>query len=509
MPAAPRPADERSAAIDRLADGRVDVLVIGAGIAGAATALAATSAGASVAVVDRGDVAGATSSASSKLLHGGLRYLRMGDVWLVRQAHAERRANAEVVAPHLVEPMRFLIPVHDGGPVRLWEVRAGVAAYAALARFAGGRTGRIGLGEALRRVPDLDTSALRGTVAYHDHVTNDARLTLAVLQTAAAHGARVVTRAEVVGLRTDGGRVAGADLLDRIGGRRVPVAARAVVNAAGPWVDEVRRMEDPAAGPSVRLSKGVHVLLRGGDGWTSAVTTPLAGGRVSFAVPWEGMLLLGTTDDRFEGDPRGVAATEVDVERVLAEAATALEPAALAPDRVLSSFAGVRVLPLAGGATSRTRRETIVRRGPGGMVSVAGGKLTTWRAIGIEAAGRALEPLGLPAPDTRPAPLEGAGGLREIEAGLAASHPGLPEDVRANLSRHYGTRAGEVLAAGGNGDGLDRIRPDGPDIWVQVPWAARHEWALTAEDVLLRRTTAGLRGPVRPATLARIERLLA
>jgi glycerol-3-phosphate dehydrogenase len=480
--------------MDRVAGERFDLLVIGAGILGASTALAAASAGARVAVVDRGDLAGATSSASSKLLHGGLRYLEMGDVAQVLRSHSERWATARVMAPQLAVSTRFLVPVVEDGPVPLWKVRSGVAAYSALARWMDGRGGRISQAEAERLVPDLAVGRTRGVVVYHDHVTHDARLTLAVLQGAAERGAHVLTHAEVVGLRTSGGMPAGADLVDRLGGASFTISATAVVNATGPWVDDVRRLESPAAGTSVRLSKGVHLLLRGAEGWNAAVTTPLSEGRVSFAVPWQGLLLLGTTDDEFAGDPSSVAATDRDAARILDEAAVALRPEALDPNLVASRLAGLRVLPMSAGGTSRIRRGTVVTRGPGGMISVAGGKLTMWRTIGRNAARLALHGSGAGARVDLPVrPLPGAAPAVVVERAIGRRHPGLSADVIANLARNYGTSALELLSQSDT-EGVRRIHADGPDIWAQVRHAVNNEWAATVDDVLLRRTTVGHRG---------------
>jgi glycerol-3-phosphate dehydrogenase len=499
----------RDQSLDRLASAGVDVLVIGAGAIGASTAWHAAAAGASVAVVDRGDLAGGTSSSSSKLVHGGLRYLAMGDLWLVGQAHHERRANARVLAPHLVWPLEFVVPALPGSAHPLWRLRAGVILYGALSGFADGRSGGIGLDEARARVPQLRTDGLRGAVVYHDHQTHDGRLTLLALQAAAARGALVANHLEVVGLRMHRGRVAGADLVDRIGGREFGLSARVVVNASGPWVDGLRRMEAPSAGTSVRLAKGAHLVLEGGEGWTAALTTPLPGGRVSFAVPWEGMLLLGTTDEPYQGDPAQVSATDGDQDQILTEAATALSSEAVAPERVRSRFAGLRVLPASGRATTRTRREVVISRGPGGMVSVAGGKLTTWRLIGARAAGMALRELGVSG-GRELEPLPGAAPLEQVLEALAGTHPDLDADVRSHLARHYGMVALDLLAAAADDpDLLARIHPDAPDIRAQVLHARRHEWAATADDVLRTRTTIALRGLDRgPARLA-VEELMA
>ncbi|HEY0389465.1 MAG TPA: FAD-dependent oxidoreductase [Gaiellales bacterium] len=482
--------------------------MIGGGAIGAATAWAAARAGATVAVVDRGDIAGATSSASSKLLHGGLRYLAMGDIGLVREAHHERRVNARIVAPHLVWPLPFLVPVGPDAPVPLWKVRAGVWLYGALARFADGRSGRVPVAEARRRAPGLRHERLNGAVLYHDHQTNDGRLTLAALQGAAAHGAVVAPHVEALALRMAGGRVRGADLIDRLSGATLAVTAGSVVNAAGPWVDEVRRLESPQAGTTVRLSKGAHVLLDAPDGWSAAVTTPLPGGRVSFAIPWEGMLLLGTTDEPYEGDPAAVIAGEEDERQILEEAGRSLASEVVAPGRVRSRFAGLRVLPVAGGATATARRETVLHTGPGGMVSVAGGKLTTWRAIGARAATAALTGTGARIPRD-PHQVPGAAPAEQVERRIAAEWPELEPDIRRSLARHYGLGALPALEpARERPELLGRIHPRGPDIWALVVHAAQREWAATPDDVLRGRLTVALRGHGTAEVTATVARML-
>ncbi|MGH3032939.1 MAG: FAD-dependent oxidoreductase [Gaiellaceae bacterium] len=313
---------------------------------------------------------------------------------------------------------------------------------------------------------------------------------------AADLGATVLNHAEVTALRIERGRVAGAE----VGG--VPVSARAVVNATGPWVDRVRRLEDPRARLSSRLSKGAHVLLSLPEPWSAALTIPHDGVRVSFAVPWEGMLLLGTTDELYRGDPDTVEATDEDVRRILEEASLALEPELLRQELVRSRFAGLRVLPGAGGATTTARRETVFLRGPAGMLSVAGGKLTTYRRIALQA----LASLGVTATDRAPVPLSGASGLAEASARLARSRPELDGAVRSHLVHLYGSLAEEVVSlASENPALLQRLHPDAPDIAAQVVYARRREWACTAEDILRRRTTLALRG----LTLAEADKLLA
>ena len=472
------PAVDRVASVEQLASRRFDLLVIGGGIVGAGIAEAASAHGLAVAVVDKGDFGGATSSASSKLIHGGLRYLRLGDVGLVREAHQERRALMQVVAPHLVRRLPFLFPLYDSGPFRPWLVQSGILVYSTLARAR--LNGLVSPERAARIVPELHREQLRSCALYADAWTNDGRLTLANVRAAADAGATVLNYAEVVALRPG----EGAEVL--VDGHTVAVRAAKVVNASGPWIDRVRRLEDPRARPSMRLSKGVHVLVDGGADWGAALTIPHDKVRVSFAVPWEGMLLLGTTDTEHTGEPDSAVVTDADVEQVLSEAAVALD--AVGPVR--ATFCGLRVLPGGDGTTASARRETVYTTGPAGMLSVAGGKLTTYRRIALDA----LDHIGVRRLDRRPRPLPGAGGLDRIT---------WPEELEPAARNHllhlYGSLAVEVLAPASDDPSLlERIVPDRPDIHAQELYARTHEWAHREEDIIRRRTTAWLAGTAAP-----------
>jgi glycerol-3-phosphate dehydrogenase len=460
---------DRDGHLEALASRRFDLLVVGGGIIGAGIAEAATAHGLSVAVVDKGDFAGATSSASSKLIHGGLRYLRLGDVGLVREAHHERRVLMNVVAPHLVRRLPFLLPLYDDGPYRPWFVQSGIVVYSTLARAR--LNGLVDLDRAQRMVPPLRGEGLRSCALYEDAWTNDARLTLANLRAAEERGATVVNYAEIVSLRP---------VEVQVDGRTVAVDAQRVVNASGPWLDRVRRLEDPSARPSVRLSKGVHVVVDGAEDWRAALTISHDKVRVSFAVPWEGKLLLGTTDTLHEGDPETVAVTDEDVLQVLEEASVAV--ATLGPP--LLSFVGLRVLPGGEGGTASASRETVFTTGPTGMVSVAGGKLTTYRRIALEA----LDHLGVRGLSRRPRPLPGAAGLDLIAWPIE-----LDTTTRNHLLHLYGSLALEVLAPAVEDPSLlEPLVPGRPDLRAQDAYARAHEWALTDEDVLRRRTTGWL-----------------
>ncbi|MGI9116978.1 MAG: glycerol-3-phosphate dehydrogenase/oxidase [Gaiellales bacterium] len=486
----------RADVLAALGEGRFDLVVVGAGAIGAATAWAAARAGARVAVIDRGDLAAATSSASTKLLHGGLRYLAMGDVGLVREAHRERWRNATSIAPHLVDPLAFIVPLHGTSRREALRLRAGVGVYGALSRWRDGRSGRIDLAAAGRLAPGLATDRLTGALVYHDHRTDDARLALAAFDAAAELGAIVANHVEVTGLRTLAGQICGVEAVDRLTGAPVEIDAATVVNASGPWIDEIRRLENARAEPSVRLSKGAHLLLDVDRPWRAAVTTPLAGGRVAFAIPWRDMLLLGTTDAPYDGDPAEVQAEHGDQEQILAEAAIALAAEAIDPARVRTRFAGLRVLPLGDGSTSSSRRETVMTRGTRGMLSVAGGKLTTWLAIGDAVAHEAIGDAGfLPVPA---GPVPSAVDPIAFAGELAQRFPAVPDELRTRLLRRYGRAAADILAAAGD---APATLPGADVLVAEVEHVVAREWALDADDAI-RRTGLWVRGPVGEETRA-------
>ena len=479
---------DRARALARLESDTFDLVVIGAGIVGARIAFEAARSGASVALLDAGDFGGATSSASSKLIHGGLRYLQMGDLRLVRESHVERRALLDRVAPHLVRPLTFVLPVYHGGAHRATTITAGLVAYSALAGFRHTRTRLVGPEAARRLVPPLRTDGMVAAGVYEDAQTHDSRLTLATVTAAANAGAIVVNYCRVTALEIAGGRVVAVRAGDLM------VQCRAVVNAAGPWVDEVRRMENPRSGPLARLSKGVHVIVEQSEPWEAALTVPIDRRRVAFAVPWEGNLLLGTTDTEYDADPAAVSVLPEDVETVLSEASAGLPTDLLGPDRIRYTFAGLRVLPRVPGDTAGAPREEVMETGPAGMVSVAGGKLTTHRTIAVHVL-RHLDAFRRARVSDDPLP--GSGPL-----------PACPRNVDPRLWGHlthlYGDEAETVAMAG-----VEPVHPDGPDVWGQVFHAIDREWAMTADDVVRRRTTLAVRGLSTPEVRERIAATLA
>jgi glycerol-3-phosphate dehydrogenase len=493
---------QRAGAWVRLAAGAFDLLVIGAGIIGSRIAYDAARAGLKVALVDAGDFGGATSSGSSKLIHGGFRYLPMGDLSLVWESQRERKALLRSVAPNLVRRLPMLLAAYRGGPKGPAIASAGVLAYGALCGFRGTGIALLGARGAQRLVPSLRTDGLSVCGLFDEGQTNDSRLVLATVAGAVGHGATAVNHARVIDLTFGEGRNGRATIMGDVEEGIVEVEFKNVVNAAGPWVDKVRRLEDPACAPMARLSKGVHVLLEPDAEWQAGLVVPVEDGRVAMAIPWQGMLMLGTTDTDFAGDPADCQVSPADVAQVLDEASLALPTEMLRSEAVRFSFAGLRVLPLGEGSTANAHREHLVQTGRHGMVSIAGGKLTTHRRIALDVLYRLQQPQlsGLRLVD-EPLPHAGRGRIELIDGGID------PEVVR-HVTSIYGGDSLEVLGQRAfHANALERIHPRGPDVWAQAYHAVEREWATTVEDVVRRRTTIAVRGLATPEVRGELERV--
>jgi glycerol-3-phosphate dehydrogenase len=475
----------RERAWEELGAGVFDVLVIGGGIIGSRVAFDAARYGLRVALVDAGDFGGATSGASARLVHGGLRYLGKGGLRLVRAALRERDILATRIAPHLVRPQPFLLSV-AGGKRELSRCAAGLLLYTALGGFRGPLPRLVTPEEAAFLVPPLRADSLGSHAIFQEATTDDSRLTLATVTAAARTGAVVANYLRVVDL--DPGTISRVTLEGPEG--TLVVLCRAVVNATGPWVDRVRKMEDPRCGPIARLSKGIHVVLGPEEPWRAAVAVSLEDGNHLYAVPSEGKVLLGTTDEEYEGDPGRVAADPTAVSHLLRTSHRFLAQGMLREERVVSAFAGLRVLPRGTGTTLDASRDHLLSVGAGGMVSVAGGKLTTHRRIALDVLRNlpvTVRPRRLRLGDD---PLPGAASSRTLN-----THFRTDASTADHLFRHYGGEASALLAYREElPNATDRITAGAPDIWAQVYHAICEEWAVTAEDVIHRRTTLGRRG---------------
>jgi glycerol-3-phosphate dehydrogenase len=460
-------------------DGDFDLLVIGAGIIGSRVALEAAQAGLKVALGERDDFGSGTSQASSKLIHGGIRYLPMGDIGLVRESHLERRALLDTVARNLVWPLDFLVPTYSGvfAAAELW---AGLVVYSALSGFRHSSARMIGARRSLELVPDLKTDGLTACGVLQDAQTNDSRLVIATVTAADRLGVAVANHTTVVGIEKGAAHVEGAN-------GSATIRCKQIVNAAGPWVDRVRRLEDPNCARGSRLSKGVHVTLPLPSPWRAAIARAVGGSRVAFALPWEGVLLIGTTDAPYDGEPEDMRVDDSDLDQVFHEASLSLPKEVLRRDRVLFAFAGLRVLESGSSTTAETPREHVITKGPLGMVSVAGGKLTTHRRIAMDVLHR-LDDERAHRHRLVNVPLPGAGPLPERPADV-------DPEVWDNLVRHYGSEIPKLLAyRDTQADALERVHPAAPVVWAQVYHGVKAEWAKTVEDIVRRRTTLAVRG---------------
>src|SRR5947209_4242477 len=414
----------------RLDDGYVDVRVVGGGVTGAGVALDAVTRGLSTALLEARDLGSGTSSRSSKLFHGGLRYLEQMDFQLVREALRERDLMLTRIAPHLVRPVSFLYPLTHYGWERLY-VGAGLVLYDAL----GGsralpRHRHLSRRGARAIAPALKRSALVGGVRYYDAQTDDARHTLTLVRTAAAYGAAVRSSTEVVGFTREGGRIVGAELRDTETGEHAHVQVGVVVNATGVWTDDVQRLADSRGEFKVRASKGIHLVVPR-DRISSETGLILRTERsVLFVIPWGDHWIIGTTDNDWVYDKAHPAASRVDIDYVLDHVNAALSVPLTRAD-ISGVYAGLR--PLLAGEheeTSQLSREHAISRSPRGMVSVAGGKYTTYRVMARDAVDAAVGELGrhVSASVTHQIPLVGADGYHALanQAEILARDLNLP-----------------------------------------------------------------------------------
>ena len=477
----------------RLGKETFDLVVIGGGVVGAGTALDAATRGLRVALVEARDLASGTSSRSSKLFHGGLRYLEQLEFGLVREALRERELMLTTIAPHLVKPVSFLYPLTR----RIWErpyTAAGLLMYDTMggARSVPGQKHLTRAG-ALRMVPALKRSALIGGIRYYDAQSDDARHTMTVARTAAHYGAVVRTSTQVVGFLREADRVSGVRVRDVEDGRETEIPAAAVINCTGVWTDELQRLSGGRGRFRVRASKGVHIVVARDRIVSESGMILRTEKSVLFVIPWRNHWIVGTTDTDWNLDLAHPAATKNDIDYILEHVNTVLATP-LTHDDIEGVYAGLRPL-LAGESeeTSKLSREHAVARVAPGLVAIAGGKYTTYRVMAADAVDAAAVDLpGRSQPSiTDKVPLIGADGYHALvnqADHLAAEHGLHPYRVRHLLDR-YGSLVHEVLALAEGRPELLKPIEHAPDyLGVEVVYAASHEGALHLEDVLARRT---------------------
>jgi len=485
----------RREALARFAGETFDVLVIGGGVTGCGIALDAASRGLTVALVEKRDFAAGTSSRSSKLIHGGLRYLENLDVELVREALHERRLLLEKTAPHLVHATPFLFPLKR----RAWDrffMGSGLFLYDALAgpHPAVPRHRHLSKRSCLRHVPALRDDSFCGGIRYYDAQMDDSRFVVALVRTAAAYGAVCAAGVRATGLLRDGRRIVGAHVQDTESGDELDLRARVVVNASGVWTSEVELMagvDRPAL--RVRPSKGIHLVVpkdRIESDYALILPTPKS---VLFVLPWNGHWIIGTTDTDWTHDLDHPAANRADIDYLLEQVNTVLARQ-LTRDDVVGVYAGLRPLVSAGGKdTTKVSRNHEVRRDAPGFVSVAGGKYTTYRIMARDAVDAAAHELAFPVEPSRTAdvPLAGAVGL-SVTRSRARAHPGAAGLEPARLDRlvgRWGSLALEVLDAIAADPALAAPLPGAEKyLSVEAVYGASHEGALHVDDFLTRRT---------------------
>ena len=479
--------------------GELDVLVVGGGIVGAGTALDAVTRGLSTGLLEQRDLASGTSSRSSKLIHGGLRYLEMLDFGLVREALEERGLLLTRLAPHLVRPVPFLYPLHR--TAERPYVGAGLVLYDAMARL-----GKYDMGvpahkhlfrrQVARIAPDLRTDHLRGAIRYYDCQVDDARLVLTVARTAAAYGAQVATRTRVTGFLREGERVVGVRARDLESGRDLEVRARVVVNAAGVWTDEIQEMVGGRGSLDVQASKGIHLVVPRDRIRSEAGFITRTEKSVLFVIPWGRHWIIGTTDTDWNLDKAHPAASRTDIDYVLAHVNALLEEP-LDHEDVEGVYAGLR--PLLRGArepSSKISREHTVVTPVPGLVMIAGGKLTTYRVMARDAIDAAAHSLGSTGTTARPSitdrvPLVGAEGFetRTNQRVALARRAGLHVARVDHLLGRYGGLVDEVLDLLAERPDLAEPLPGAEDyLAAEVVHAVTHEGARHLDDVLTRRT---------------------
>ncbi|MCB9763751.1 MAG: glycerol-3-phosphate dehydrogenase/oxidase [Alphaproteobacteria bacterium] len=494
----------------RLGDETFDLLIIGCGITGAGAVRDAARRGLRVAVVDANDIAFGTSSRSSKLVHGGLRYLEHLEFSLVFEAVSERRV-LQNIAPHLVNPLGFIFPIFDTSPHGLSTLRAGLWLYDGLSLFRSPKLAKTLSKKAIAKAePLLRQQGLKGAPLYYDCATDDARLTLETVMDAEAQGACVLTYGRVTGLMRDGaGRVSGGvieDVLNGPGGPTVQVRAHAVINATGPWTDKTRNLGQGGS-HLLRPTKGVHIVVpqeRLPLEYAVVCNHP-EDGRVLFAIPWGDQSYIGTTDTDYQGRPEDVAADAEDVRYLIAAANDYFPGVSLTPADVTATWAGLRPLILQEGRSeSSVSREHEIIVDADGLITIAGGKLTTYRRMGAEVVTRALDLLALTGhiPEhvrdahTGREPLPGAVGWPEDDDHdkvaaqiLKASEGRVEPDTARHLADRYGTRGIDIARyAASHQRLLTRLVPGRPELLALVDWAVNREQAQRVSDVMVRRT---------------------
>ena len=486
---------QRDEAIAALGTQEFDLLVIGGGVTGVGAALDAASRGLKVALIESQDIAAGTSSRSSKLIHGGLRYLEQYDFKLVREALHERELMVTALCPHLVKPVGFLYPLQEKIKERTY-VGAGLALYDALRGFKRALPfhKHISQKKIAEIAPSLRADLITGAIKYFDAQVDDARHTMMIARTAVRHGAIVATRVECEDIIRDGKKVVGARVRDLESDKVINVSAKATIMCAGIWSDELHNKFGLKAGYNVTMSKGVHIVLPGSAIKSNSGIILKTSASVLFIIPWGEKWIVGTTDTIYSGDRARPLATREDIDYILTEANRVLEPELKIED-IIGVYAGLRPLVSnkSDSSTTKLSREHSVDRPAPGFISVAGGKYTTYRIMGKDAVDLAVNDLRIITNEsvTEKLPLVGADGYFALvqQTSQIAEVTALSEKTVQHLLNRYGSLISEIFEIIDEDPALgELLSPELPYLKAEIYHAASHEGARSVDDVISRRT---------------------
>lgn len=494
--------EQREEAIDALTTQEFDILVIGGGVTGAGAVLDAASRGLKVALVEARDIASGTSSRSSKLIHGGLRYLEQYDFKLVREALHERELMVSSLSPHLVKPVGFLYPLHEKLKDRTY-VGAGLALYDVLRGFQRALPWHKHMSQ--RKIneiaPSLRQDLVTGAIKYYDAQVDDARHTMTVIRTARRHGAVIATHVEVDELLRNGKRVTGVIATDSVTGKKIKISSKAVIMCAGIWSDELHSNFGITPGYSVTMSKGVHIVVPGDAIQSNTGIILKTAISVLFLIPWGDKWIVGTTDTPYEGDRANPHATSEDVQYILDQANKVLDPQ-LKREDIIGVYAGLRPLVsnAAGSSTTKLSREHTVDRSAPGFISIAGGKYTTYRVMGKDAVDLAVLDLRRIVAEscTEKLPLVGADGYFALQqqTSIIAAQYAISDATVTHLLNRYGSLISEVLEIiAEDKKSAALLDPTLPYLKAEIIYAASHEGAMSVDDVISRRTRLAFEAP--------------
>lgn len=468
--------------LERFTKEKYDLLVIGGGINGAGIAHLAAEHGLKTALLEKGDFASGTSGRSTKLIHGGIRYLENLNFSLVKESLKERSTQLKA-APHLVKPLPFIIPVYKTDKRPLWMMKLGVFLYDGLAgKHSIGRRRRLSADKIIELAPGIRREGLLGGVLYHDAQMDDARLCLENILSAAEKGADVANYAEALSFLKEGGKVIGVSARDVLGGSLFEVRAKKIVCAVGPWTNRVLRMDNPRAKKRIRLTKGAHIVYKGKFSDYALLLPSNKDGRIFFVIPWMGQSLIGTTDTSFFKSPDSVAVSAGDIKYLTENTKRVFPDRDFSSKKIIASFAGLRPLIRRWGSPSKVTRSHLLVKTKSGITFVTGGKYTTYRKIAEDTLRKVFK-----MKVRKPFRLYGGGAIG-MERYRDAKKYNITVETVTYLADKYGTRYREVLRLIEKKQSLARrLCACSPAIEAQLVYSAQNEMALTADDIISRR----------------------